>query len=136
MHLDFQRYAGALRERLSSDVEEGKWEEVTSPTPTGRQGQQILNLTGGRMWAGSSTTSPSCAAGGSSSVSTTSNPRPGSCDLRADPVPSRCCTDDYILNRAARGLRARTGGQDIVIHDGPTGDKALCANFPGAGTRP
>ncbi|GHI24604.1 hypothetical protein Shyd_59750 [Streptomyces hydrogenans] len=30
-------------------------------------------------------------------------------------------------DRAARGLRARTVGQDIVIHDGPTGDKALCA---------
>ncbi|GHI24295.1 hypothetical protein Shyd_56660 [Streptomyces hydrogenans] len=58
------------------DVEEGKWEEVDIPYAPGRQGQQILNLTGGRMWAWVVNDFTFLAAGGSSSVSTTSNPAP------------------------------------------------------------
>ncbi|MFB8088485.1 DUF6083 domain-containing protein [Streptomyces sp. NPDC055992] len=109
------------------DVEEGKWEEVDVPHAPGRQGQQILSLTGGRMWAWVINDfnclrrwwKQQCVDHFGSGA-----PDHVAFELiQFQPL----LHDQYILTERPEGYDPEPVGQDIVIHDGPTGDSTVCA---------
>jgi len=109
------------------DLDEGKWEEVDIPYAPGRQGQQILTVTGGRMWAWVVNDfnylrrwwKQQCLDHFGSGA-----PDHVTFELiQFHPL----LHDDYILTERPEGYDRKPSGEEIVIHDGPTGDNTVCA---------
>ncbi|WP_405858450.1 DUF6083 domain-containing protein [Streptomyces sp. NBC_00090] len=109
------------------DLDEGKWEEVEVPHAPGRQGQQILSTTGGRMWAWAVHDfnylrrwwKQHCVDHYGSSA-----PDHVKFELvQFHPL----IHGDYILTRRPEGYERTPTGREIVIHDGPTGEHTVCA---------
>ncbi|MFD9047829.1 DUF6083 domain-containing protein [Streptomyces zaomyceticus] len=109
------------------DLDDGKWEEVEIPHAPGRQGQQILSETGGRMWAWAVNDfellrrwwKQRCIDHFRSS--------------QPDHVPFEVVLfhplkhADYILTARPEGYERTPKGDQLVVHDGPTKDITTCA---------